>query len=498
MGWLTTNKVSFITVAVLCGLQLVACGEKKKSKKSDPADATTATYSASLILPVSSSTQLTLADENSSRVSITTFDKSGNQTDSSTSPIYKDSDGISYAEINVDPSEITAVEVPGQDLGVLIQATGKKPSSSVQRPMTASGKNVIEAIKAVPPERRPYLDPELVSTVLPAGTKFDASTMKEMVIAFTDKVKELPDDKRQELFLKRMEIGADYKSMVKEKSNLDNALAAEAFAARKVFIAQNPQLADKPVIRILEKPSDVIEGDQNLKGKIPITIREKSSGEALARQLLAKKVTTSDRFIDAAALTEMTDVMVDIKALVNSFGSSSTGTEAQRADRMSAAIRSIATSGEKAQGIADIRNQVKNVLIDSPDLANEFNAKRTELAAQICAMVVSDLFHEKNLECRTAFNSCEATALKNDGFRSRLASDTCSRVECQPFVKGSKVLYNEGLGCRLVFNTCEESRAIKEGWREKTNEDVCSVRTGADASVSSPVDTKTTTSSPDR
>jgi hypothetical protein len=425
------------------GLVMFGCaGSKKSSKKNEDQGATAATYSATLILPMQSS-QMSLTDDAIASLDVTTFDSSGNAVSTSTTTVSTDADGISSAEIQIDPATITAVEAPHKNLGVLIQATGKKPSASIQRPLTISGQNVIDAVKSIPAEHRRFIDPEMVSTILPSGTKFDAASMTEMVVALTEKARELPEEKRHDIFLKRLELNTDYKEIAKARGNFDNAQAAEAFAARKAFITENPALAESKIVRFLAKPSEVIEGDESLRAKIPESIRDKSSGEALARQILAKKVEDEDGKLEIGELAEMTKALGGVRAAVAiARRTSDGGSEA----KMRQVIEKITERSTEFQKASDIEGQTL-VAINFAEIDFKFfDERRDEEERSICTQAIVSLFNEKNGLCHDAMDGCEAGKYFNDGWRHRTRSDACATDTSSSGGDSGSSQGNDGVG----------------------------------------------------
>lgn len=458
---------------------LSSCAEKKKSKKTtEPGPGEQITYSASLVFPVSSSTSLALTEDEVSTVEVTTFDKDGIEIDNYSAPVKTDSEGISSVDLKVNPLEITIVE--GGNLGVVIQATGEKPSGDIQRPFTPSGKNVIDAIKAIPADRRPFVDPEIIATILPPETKFDPATMKDMVLAFAEKAREIPQEKREELFLKRLEQKTDYKDIIKSKGNLETAQAAEAAAARRAFVEKNPDLAQSSVVRFLEKPSDVIQRDQNLGRKIPESIKEKVSGEALSRQILARQVSVANRALKAEEIIEMTDAMADVKAAVFIARK---GADVGSEESMNSVIDTISKRIEKFQKPEDIKSEaLLAVLAWVPKLSDSFEAKREDFAGDMCAQVIETLVNSKNIrECRETRNSCEAMKLRKEGWRSIETRGDCFNPDgptivplkptCEPQL--IKMFNPRTLECQIAPNACVSKKLISYGWRARESSDTC-------------------------
>jgi hypothetical protein len=471
------------------GLGVCGCaGSKKTSKKNEDQGATAATYSATLILPMQTN-QMSLTDDAISSLEVTTFDSSGNQVSTSTTTVSTDADGISSAEIQIDPEKITAVEAPNKDLGVLIQATGKKPSASIQRPLTGSGKNVIDAIKSIPAEHRRFIDPEMVSTILPSGTKFDAASMTEIVVALTEKARELSEEKRHDIFLKRLELKTDYKEVAKARGNFDNAQAAEAFAARKAFITENPELAESKIVRFLANPSEVIEGDESLNAKIPESIRDKSSGEALARQILAKKVEDKDGKLEIGELAEMTKALGGVKAAVAVARRTSDGGSEAKMRQVIEKITERSTEFEKA---SDIEGQTLVAINFAEIDFNFFDQRRNEEKRSICTQVVVSLFNEKNGLCHDAMDGCEAGKYFNDGWRHRTRSDACANdtsssggnsgsqgndgSDASDKICTTQVseLFEPRRGfCLMATDGCMIEEFLRLGWRHKQTSDIC-------------------------
>lgn len=467
-----------ITLAVTAAM-ISSCAEKKKSKKTtDPGPGEQPTYSASLVFPMSSSASLSLTGEDSSTVEVITFDKDGNETDKYSAPVKTDAEGISSVDLKVNPSEITTVE--RENLGVVIQATGEKPSAEIQRPFTPSGKNVIDAIKAIPPERRPFVDPEIMATVLPPEIKFDPATMKDMVLALTEKVRELPEGKRAELFLNRLEQKIDYKEIAKARGNFDNAQAAEAAVGRKVFIERNPELAQKPVVRFLEKPSELIEKDQTFTDKIPDAVREKISGEALARQILARQVSVANRALKTEEIIEMTDAMADVKAAVFI---ARRGADVGSKESMVSVIDTISKRIEKTEKSEDIKSEVLfAVLMNVPELSDSFEAKREEIADSMCPQALELLVNSKTGECREARDGCEAMNLKKFGWRLPQTKSECFKWADTPpppppptsCAKVEAKMFNPRTQeCQIAPDSCVEEKLATYGWRDHLPGDTC-------------------------
>jgi hypothetical protein len=473
-----------LAVVGLSGSVLLGCAEKKKSKSSgDPAPSQDVLYSASLVLPISGSseTKLSLMSDVVTAADVTTFDSAGNQIETYSAPVKTDAADVSTVDLMVDPTKITTVEVPGKDLGVLLQATGQKPSESIQRPFTASGKNVVAALKAIPADRRPFLDPEVIGTILPAETKFDPATMKDMVLAFAEKAREIPQEKREQLFLKRLEQKTDYKDIIKSKGNLETAQAAEAAAARRAFVEKNPELAQSNMMRFLEKPSDMIQNDKDLERKIPEVIKEKVSGEALSRQILARQVSVANRALKTEEIIEMTDAMADVKAAVFIARK---GANVGSKESMTSVIDTISKRALKAQKPEDIKSEALfAVLMNVPELSDSFESKREEVASMMCMKVVETLVNSKNLkECRKTRDSCEAMKLRKDGWRSsgETRSDCFNpdgpapvqpEPKCEPeFIK----MFNPRTAeCQIAPNACVSKKLISFGWRARESGDTC-------------------------
>ncbi len=478
MGSKTTHSVIMLaTIGFSVSVLGVGCADKKKSKSSEEQSASQdALYSATLVLPLNATagTALTLTSEDISTVEITTFDKDGQELGTSSAAVITDAEGVSTVDIMVDPTKITAVEVPGKDLGVVLQSTGVKPSEPIQRPMTPSGKNVVAAIKSIPADQRPFVDPEVIGTLLPPETKFDPSTMKDMVVAFTEKSRELPKEKREELFLKRLEQKTDYKEIVKAKGSLENAQAAEAVVAQKAFIEKNPELAQKSIVKFLEKPSDSIEQDQTFANKIPDAIRERVSGEALARQILAKQVSSTNRALKTDELIEMTDALADVKAAVFV---ARRGDNVGSKESMVSVIETISKRMEVAEKPEDIKSDAFfAVLMNIPELSSSFDRKREELAGSStginpsptieCSQILTKMFHPRSMECQISPDSCVKGKLILFGWRERIGSDTCRSTEadqriCLMFVSNWK---KDGEACRFARNSCEADDLEKRGF----------------------------------
>jgi hypothetical protein len=467
----------------------IGCADKKKSKSSEEQGANQdALYSATLVLPLNATagTELTLTNEDISTAEITTYDKDGQELGTSSAAVNTDAEGVSTVDIMVDPTKITAVEVPGKDLGVVLQSTGVKPSEPIQRPMTPSGKNVVAAIKSIPADQRPFVDPEVIGTLLPPETKFDPSTMKDMVVAFTEKSRELPKEKREELFLKRLEQKTDYKEIVKAKGSLENAQAAEAVVARKAFIEKNPELAQKSIVKFLEKPSDSIEQDQTFANKIPDAIRERVSGEALARQILAKQVSSTNRALKTDELIEMTDALADVKAAVFV---ARRGDNVGSKENMAIVIDTIAKRSALAEKPEDIKSDVFLVVVSKvPELGTIFETKRAEVAGAMCTQVVVTLVNDKNpSECREARDGCEALKLRKNGWRDRLSKNDCfkvpngddssngdgSAVSAQCIKILTKMFQPRTAECLLATNSCMSEKLTLFGWRKSAEGDNC-------------------------
>ena len=87
MSFTSSFYISLIGL-VISGVAVSGCSDKKKSKSTDdPAATEQATYSASIILPLTSSSQLALTGENVTSVDVTTFDKAGVELEKSTAPV---------------------------------------------------------------------------------------------------------------------------------------------------------------------------------------------------------------------------------------------------------------------------------------------------------------------------------------------------------------------------------------------------------------------------
>jgi hypothetical protein len=486
MGSKTTHSVIMLaTIGFYVSVLGVGCADKKKSKSSEEQGANQdALYSATLVLPLNATagTELTLTNDDISTVEITTFDKDGQELGTSSAAVNTDAEGVSTVDIMVDPTKITAVEVPGKDLGVVLQSTGVKPSEPIQRPMTPSGKNVVAAIKSIPAEQRPFVDPEVIGTLLPPEIKFDASTMKDMVVAFTEKSRELPKEKREELFLKRLEQKTDYKEIAKAKGSLENAQAAEAVVAQKTFIEKNPDLAQSSMVRFLEKPSEVIEKDESLGRKIPDAISEKVSGEALARQILARQVSVAKRALKPEEIIEMTDAMADVKAAVFI---ARRGADVGSKESMVSVIDTISKRIERTEKSEDIKSEVLfAVLMNVPELSESFEAKREEIAGTMCVKVLETLVNSRNIrECRQARDSCEIMNLRKIGWRSfgETKSDCFNpeggivpvqpKPQCEPEL--TKMFNQRTLECQISPDSCVEEKLILFGWRERISTDTC-------------------------
>lgn len=456
---------------------LTSCAEKKKSKKTtEPGPGEQITYSASLVFPVSSSTSLALTEDEVSTVEVTTFDKDGIEIDNYSAPVKTDSEGISSVDLKVNPLEITIVE--GGNLGVVIQATGEKPSGDIQRPFTPSGKNVIDAIKAIPADRRPFVDPEIIATILPPETKFDPATMKDMVLAFAEKAREIPQEKREELFLKRLEQKTDYKEMAKSRANFDNAQTAEATVARKAFIERNPELAQKPAIRFLEKPSELIEKDQSFGSKIPEAIREKVSGEALARQILARQVSSANRALKTDELVEVTGALADVKAAVVV---ARRGEGVGSKERMISVIETISKRMESSEKPTDIKSDAFIAVMSKvPELATSFTTKRAEFADRMCTQVVTTLINNTTKGCRDVKDGCEASDLRKNGWRDpspeelsacrlNATTDGCGVA----FPTPTKMFRPKTGECLVASNLCMAEKLSGLGWRTREEADRC-------------------------
>jgi len=479
MGSKTTHSVIILaTIGFSVSVLGVGCADKRKSKSSEEQGANQdALYSATLVLPLNATagTELTLTNEDISTAEITTYDKDGQEFGISSAAINTDAEGVSTVDIMVDPTKITAVEVPGKDLGVVLQSTGVKPSEPIQRPMTPSGKNVVAAIKSIPADQRPFVDPEVIGTLLPPETKFDPSTMKDMVVAFTEKSRELPKEKREELFLKRLEQKTDYKEIVKAKGSLENAQAAEAVVAQKAFIEKNPELAQKSIVKFLEKPSDSIEQDQTFANKIPDAIRERVSGEALARQILAKQVSSTNRALKTDELIEMTDALADVKAAVFV---ARRGDNVGSKESMVSVIETISKRMEVAEKPQDIKSDAFfAVLMNIPELSSSFDRKREELAGSStginpppvtaqCSQVQTQMFHPRSMECQISPDSCVKGKLILFGWRERISTDTCRSTEadqriCLMYVSHWK---KDNGACKFALNSCEADDLEKGGF----------------------------------
>ena len=488
MGSKITHPVIMLaTIGFYVSVLGVGCADKKKSKSSEEQGANQdALYSATLVLPLNATagTELTLTNEDISTAEITTYDKDGQEFGISSAAINTDAEGVSTVDIMVDPTKITAVEVPGKDLGVVLQSTGVKPSEPIQRPMTPSGKNVVAAIKSIPADQRPFVDPEVIGTLLPPETKFDPSTMKDMVVAFTEKSRELPKEKREELFLKRLEQKTDYKEIVKAKGSLENAQAAEAVVAQKAFIEKNPELAQKSIVKFLEKPSDSIEQDQTFANKIPDAIRERVSGEALARQILAKQVSSTNRALKTDELIEMTDALADVKAAVFV---ARRGDNVGSKESMVSVIETISKRMEVAEKPQDIKSDAFfAVLMNIPELSSSFDRKREELAGSStginpppvtaqCSQVQTKMFHPRSMECQTSPDSCVKGKLILFGWRERISTDTCRSTEadqriCLMYVSHWK---KDNGACKFALNSCEADDLEKDGFSRVDDPSTC-------------------------
>jgi hypothetical protein len=488
MGSKITHPVIMLaTIGFYVSVLGVGCADKKKSKSSEEQGANQdALYSATLVLPLNATagTELTLTNEDISTAEITTYDKDGQEFGISSAAINTDAEGVSTVDIMVDPTKITAVEVPGKDLGVVLQSTGVKPSEPIQRPMTPSGKNVVAAIKSIPADQRPFVDPEVIGTLLPPETKFDPSTMKDMVVAFTEKSRELPKEKREELFLKRLEQKTDYKEIVKAKGSLENAQAAEAVVAQKAFIEKNPELAQKSIVKFLEKPSDSIEQDQTFANKIPDAIRERVSGEALARQILAKQVYSTNRALKTDELIEMTDALADVKAAVFV---ARRGDNVGSKESMVSVIETISKRMEVAEKPQDIKSDAFfAVLMNIPELSSSFDRKREELAGSStginpppvtaqCSQVQTKMFHPRSMECQTSPDSCVKGKLILFGWRERISTDTCRSTEadqriCLMYVSHWK---KDNGACKFALNSCEADDLEKDGFSRVDDPSTC-------------------------
>lgn len=478
-----TKIINKLATLGLVSVSLIGCADKKKSKRTDDPNAgSQANYTATLVLPLSANEQLALTGSAVATVDVTRFDLAGNEIEKSEVPVSADSDGVPSAQISINPSEITVVEAPGEDLGIVMPATGKKPSDSVQRPLTASGKNVVKAFKELPAEDRPFVDPEAVATLLPAGMTFDPKVVKEMVKSVIAKVKEIPEEKRVDLFLKRLNQNTDYKAVAKVRGNLDTAQAAEAFQARKAFVEENPDMATRPLVKFLEKPSDAIENDPIFLAKIPEDLREKVSGEAVSRQILASRVSTSDRPLDPSELAEMTDALADVKAAVTI---SRRGDGVGSKDNMSTVIKNIVKRAGRAEQPADIRAGVLLTIVSTvPELIEKFEEKRIEVSDMMCTQVLVKMFNDTTQACHTARNGCEAAKLRQNGWRSQSPTDVCEQPSAVPehpctdeFVK---MFHPRTANCQVSNNSCVTKNLKIFGWREKTGEDSCSISPGAE------------------
>ena len=248
-------------------------------------------YTVTIVLP-QKTLGLSLAGESTPVVAYTSFNNDGHETSIGKTQVTVDDDGISTAQLSVDPQYIYALEA--QDFGSVIPQMGAAPDGNVQIPMTSAGKNVVDAIKAIPPESRPFLDPVAAEVLLPAGTKYDNSTMKFMIVALAEQAKTIPLEKRLEFNQERAKVTIDYKDIVKNSGDMEVIVASATAAAGTAFIAANPNLASNPIMQLLQRPAEALSAETSLIKTLPPAIQSQVLSQALTRQVVSAIVANNE------------------------------------------------------------------------------------------------------------------------------------------------------------------------------------------------------------
>jgi hypothetical protein len=237
----------------------------------------------------------------------------------------------------------------------------------------------------------------------------------------------------------------------------------------------------------LTKPSDVIEKDPILVAKIPDAIREKSSGEALARQILATKVDSSNQRLDTSSLSEMTDAMADVKAAVIV---ARRGENVGSKEKMTSIIDTIARRSLTFEKPEDIKGEILiAIAMTAPELSTSFEIKRDEVAGMMCTQSIASLFNPVTSECRDAMDGCEASKLRKNGWRDRSRSDLCasessgsasgstggSETSAEPICSQvlTKMFQPRTTECLVATDGCMTDKLKLFGWRERESTDIC-------------------------
>ncbi len=293
------RPVNFGKISIILTMTAALACTKSPPKAVGPIDAATynkqgsdGTYSLTIVLPKTAATGLSLAGGNESTVSYTSFNSDGNETATGDAQVSTDADGTPTAQLSVDPDSIYAIET--RDFGIVIPQTGDAPGANLQVPMTLAGKNVVDAFKSLPKESRPFLNPAAAEVLLPAGTKYDNSTMKDMMLALAEQTKSMPLEKRLELNLERAKVVIDYKDIVKNSGDLEVAFVSATASAGKAFLASNPDLSTNLILKLLQRPAEALTANSNLIMTLPSTTKSQVLSQALARQVVSAIVENND------------------------------------------------------------------------------------------------------------------------------------------------------------------------------------------------------------